>query len=126
VELDEHSNERWCCDIPVAFTNLVCCIPRDEDGGKQGEPPPEAIEACTPRLQEIIALAEPKLFVWVGRLASKWMAGDYSNSPQVEITHPAAILRAPKVQQGLAVQRCVARLSEALDNLGMYGGRYSG
>jgi uracil-DNA glycosylase family 4 len=41
-----------------AITNLVACIPRDEAGGKAGQPSDEAIEQCSPRLCEFIRLCD--------------------------------------------------------------------
>src|SRR5260370_28208053 len=39
----------------VAFTNLVLCIPLEEEGSaKFSEPPDECVEACKPRLSEFI------------------------------------------------------------------------
>lgn len=105
-----------------AMTNMVCCIPRDEDGDKVSEPPDEAIEACSTRLVEFIKIANPRLLVGVGRLAGDWLTPGYSYSikthkrlPLVVITHPAAILRANIANQGLAVQRCIVTISNAIE-----------
>ena len=114
-------------EVRIAFTNLVCCIPRDEDGGKTAEPPPEAIEACALRLEEFVALAKPRLIVCVGRLSRNWIMGmpnkgkrylllDYQG-PLVEIVHPAAILRANISQRDLAVQKTVITLREAAEEI---------
>lgn len=105
-----------------AMTNMVCCIPRDEEGDKVSEPPDECIEACSVRLVQFVELANPRLIVGVGRLAGDWLTPGYSHSikfhkkiPLVSFTHPAAILRANVANQGLAVQRCVVTLANACE-----------
>lgn len=125
VEIDDQGND-VLCEYRVAFTNLVACIPRDEDGEKTAEPEPEYIEKCRPRLDEFVKLADPKLVVCVGALAQNWLLGMKVTSgfakfhreiPAVSITHPAAILRANPSQKGLMVQKCVIVVSEAVEEL---------
>lgn len=109
----------------VSFTNLVGCIPVDEDSDKFAEPPPDAIKACSPRLREIVEMCKPKLLAWVGKLAAKWGPKIVSSDPKsfaanynsVELVHPAAILRAPEAAQGLMVQKAVVILSSAMEEL---------
>lgn len=105
-----------------AMTNLVCCIPRDEDGDKISEPHDDAIEACAVRLTEFVAIARPRLLVGVGRLAGDWLTPGFAHSitfykkiPLVAITHPAAILRANVANQGLSVQRCIVTIANAIE-----------
>lgn len=106
----------------VAFTNLICCIPREEDGGKAGEPPWESIEACTPRLEEFIELVKPKVIVQVGKHAREYLSPGWRHSvevprdvEQVHIDHPAYILRMNVAQRTLAFQRCVVAISQVID-----------
>lgn len=107
----------------VAFTNLVCCIPRDSDGRKATEPDPNEVLACQPRLAEFIALCRPRLVVCVGALAAKWIGNQRSrygiggDVRLLDITHPAAILRSNIAQQGLAIQRCVVQIANAVEEL---------
>lgn len=132
-QTDENGN-----DIPIrtAFTNLVACIPREEDGQKATEPDAEAIKHCAPRLKELVQMCRPSLIVRVGKLSQKYVAGqaqfsDYQNHrasnfgelPWIpkdkfllfcDITHPAAILRANVAQQELMAQRCIVDLAEAV------------
>lgn len=105
--------------LRLAFTNLVCCIPKDELGGnKINEPHKDHILACSQRLVEFIELAEPKAFVFVGRLAAKWVPKIlskvewYCDTGSIEIIHPATILRADISQRGLAVQQTVVALDD--------------
>lgn len=111
--------------VSFAFTNLVACVPRDEEnGGKTAEPTKESIEECQPRLDQLVKMAEPKLAVCVGRLAETWLAPGYKyspkslkNVPQIAVVHPAAILRANVAMQGLMIKRCVVAISNAVREL---------
>lgn len=106
--------------LRMAFTNLVACIPKDENNQKFLEPPEYAIDACSPRLEEIIRLANPKLIVLVGKLAKKHIAGyrmPDSVDRAVEIIHPAAILRADVAQRSLAIKRTIVTLADAFTKL---------
>lgn len=110
--------------LRFAFTNLVCCIPRDDDGGKTAEPEDECVIACQPRLSEFVSLAQPKLIVCVGKLAWDWTDPGYKHAvkfhvsiPRIQIRHPASILRANVAQKGLMIQTAVVDLRSALEEL---------
>lgn len=97
-----------------AFTNLIACIPRDNEDAKLITPPKFAIDACRPRLEECVRLVKPKLIVMVGKEAEQhtpFHEGIY----QVGIVHPAYILRAHVAQRGLLEQRCVIGMEEAYE-----------
>jgi DNA polymerase len=98
--------------LRYALTNLIGCIPADEDGQKTPEPKPVHIHACSPKLVEIISLAKPQAIVFVGKLSKKWGSPLVpSNDIKVEtIMHPAAILRSDISSRGLFIQQCVAKL----------------
>lgn len=107
-----------------AFTNMIACIPKGEDGDKVAEPPDESIEACSARLKEFVAIARPRLIVQVGKVAQDWTTPGYKHSiqfhetiPMVFISHPAAILRAREDQKGYQKQRAVIALRDAIDLL---------
>lgn len=141
VEIGEDGNkENWIIDVRIAFTNLVACIPIGEGGVKTAEPPKESIEACAPRLREFVAICKPKLIVCVGALAETWaprlldpaignMRKQYERSETgldrgivngirvVAIQHPAAILRSNVAMRGLAVQRAVVILENAMEEI---------
>lgn len=104
-------------NFTYALTNLVCCIPLDENGVKAKEPEKVSIEACEERLRQLVAIAEPDIIVTVGALSTKWVPKvlDYVPARWVEIVHPAAILRMNIAQQGLAIQRATVTLSSALE-----------
>jgi len=100
----------------VAFTNLVACIPRADDGHKFKEPDKEHIQACSKRLQQITNLCQPKLIVRVGKLADKWapiILKEWSDIPSVSIMHPAFILRADEYQKPMAIKRTIVTIRDA-------------
>lgn len=108
--------------ITVGFANLVCCIPRESDGNKAAEPDDKEIKACGPRLVEFINLCKPRLIVCVGAMARDWLDPKVrprvdipKEIPQVDITHPAAILRANTASQGMLVRRCILTVRNAVD-----------
>jgi DNA polymerase len=118
--LDEIIDQGLDGQYDYAITNLVCCIPLDENGSKVTEPPREAIMACDERLQEFVVMVDPRLFVCVGSLAQKWLSknlGSEHHDEVVSIVHPAAILRMDVSQRGLAIQRAVVTLQDAVEEL---------
>jgi uracil-DNA glycosylase family 4 len=101
-------------DLSYCVTNLVGCIPIGEEGSKVAEPDKKRILACRPRLQEIIELVKPKLLVRIGKLSQTYCP---AIEHTVNITHPAAILRMDVSQQGLALQRCLVILQDAVASI---------
>lgn len=111
-------------DLRLGFGNLVCCVPREGSGAKAQEPLPEEIEACAPRLIELVALAQPRLIVCVGALARDYldpkMRGHVKiprEIPRVAVLHPAAILKSNQSMKGLQQQRVVVALANAFGDL---------
>lgn len=104
--------------LRCALTNLVACFPREAKEEGNNEPPEVAIEACARRLKAFVGLCKPKLIVYVGKLAAKHgkLSVD-TDCPFVEIIHPAAILRMDVSQQGLAFQRAVVTIADAVEEL---------
>ena len=96
-----------------ALTNLVGCIPIGEEGSKTAEPPVEAIVKCAPRLIEITKMCRPSLVVLVGKLSEKHFP--LSGYRTTCIIHPAAILRMDVSQQGLAIQRTIVQIRNAVE-----------
>jgi len=118
----------------LCFTNLVGCMPINEDSGtKFTEPSKECIKACNPRLIELIRLVKPKAVVLVGKVAKQSIIGqaDFADLPEgncswlrkneyiwfADIIHPAVILRMDLSQQSLAIRRCVASLEDLTAHL---------
>lgn len=115
-------------ELRLAYTTVVACIPRGEDGDKMMEPDDSHAEACQPRLVEIVKIADPRLIVQVGTFAETWTQPDYKHSPKfhkpipmVKIVHPAAILRARVDQKDYQKQRNVIALRDALELLSTEG-----
>lgn len=105
-----------------ALTNVVACIPLDEDGEKVHEPPDDAARACSGRLRELAALARPNLVVAVGAEARDWLDVRRrdavplpGNPPRVDVVHPAHILRSNYAAQELMVQRCIVTVANACE-----------
>lgn len=103
---------------PRTFTygimNLIGCIPREEDGTKVGQPPHESIQACAPRLIELVSMCNPKLIVCVGKEAEDYLSTRFKyrvkvgdTIPRIAITHPSAILRGNYANRPLAIKRQV-------------------
>jgi DNA polymerase len=102
----------------LAFTNIIGCIPLDNTRSK-GKLPQTAIDACRPRLEEFIVLAQPRLLVTVGRYAELNLpTSSNSNAafallisaiPRIAIVHPAAILRVivPAIRASMTQQAIV-------------------
>ena len=104
--------------LRLAFTNLVSCIPFDDDKRKFAEPPKQAVEACRERLKEFIKLAKPRGLVAVGKLSEKQFPALWGlDDPMLAITHPAAILRMGVEQRGLANQQTIILLSDYFGEL---------
>lgn len=112
--IDEHfGNHKY------ALTNLVGCIPLDEDGKKLKEPEYVNIKACSQRIVDLFELTKPKVVVGVGKLASKWIPEilkDYDFYFE-EMMHPATILRLDISQKSLAVQQTELVLQDVVEYL---------
>ncbi len=111
--IERSLNGQW----NYALTNLVACIPLDENGRKIGEPPLKCIKACALRLVDFCSLCKPRLVVAVGKLAKNEIHELFFSeevADWVSITHPAAILRMDISQRGLAVRRCIVTISDAV------------
>jgi len=110
-------------DLKLAFTNLLCCVPKGEGGHKVKEPPEDSIEACKPRLEEfLLTVAKPKVVIVVGKVPYEWLEPGLKHSVKtpkkcyvVRVDHPAAILRAPLAQQSLMRQRVVVNIRSAVE-----------
>jgi DNA polymerase len=125
--LDQIRRRALPTDIPVGFANVVGCIPLDEAGEKFKEPGDDQVEACRPRLEELIRIASPRLVVMVGKTAEGWLTPGYKHSIKVKegtrfvaIIHPAAILRGPPAAKNLSIQRAVIQVRDAYEALDGY------
>lgn len=98
-----------------ALTNLVGCMPMDDEKKKYVDPPDWAIEACAPRLDEVIAMVRPKLIFRVGTLAKNNINRNRCPDAKfADITHPGAILKLNAVMRAIPLQRIEADILAAL------------
>jgi uracil-DNA glycosylase len=116
----------YCYPQPCHGDVIVKLFSEVIGNDKVSEPPEESIKTCSERLAEFISICKPKLIVMVGKLADKWVP---RVTEQIErrrgekavqwasITHPAAILRMDVSQRGLAIQRCIVTLEDAVAEL---------
>lgn len=103
----------------MVYGNLVGCIPKSpETGRKRGEPVKAEIDACYPRVEELIDLVKPDTIIAVGSLSAKVAkAKEWGRSwDVVEIVHPSFILQ-NQGQTGILAQQVIVRLSEAFYRL---------
>lgn len=100
-----------------ALTNLVACFPREAKQRYVNEPERDEILACRPRLVEFVNLAQPKLIVCVGGLATEYV--DQTDTVLCcNIVHPAYILaHMPAVQKDYAINKCVVQVRSAVDKV---------
>lgn len=114
-------------ELRYAFTNLVCCLPVFD--GKKDEPDDCHVKACSQRLQEFIKLCDTpagrlKLIVSVGSLSATWLDQKYRHGiklhrdiKQLDIIHPAAILRDNTANQWHRERKATVTLRTALEEL---------
>lgn len=112
--------ESGACDFRRFYGNLLGCVPRDPETREKETMEHECLMTCKPRLEELIAMAAPKLIVAVGKEPAEYLdqtwreAARAEGIPQVHIQHPASILRAPFVQRRLMVQKCVVTVRNGI------------
>lgn len=82
-----------------AVANILACIPHQSDGTGFREPDPLEIKACSPRVLEVIQMAEPRLIITLGKIAGKNVKlpdkMKWAGKPPAMINsyHPSYILR---------------------------------
>lgn len=107
-------------EVTYALTNLVCCYPRDAkmSDSDNHQPSPDEIRACRPRLYEFINIAQPRLIVCVGALATAWVPHD-NGVPCVDIIHPASTFppRMPLAQANMALDNCAVIVRRAVSDM---------
>lgn len=105
--------------LRVAYGNLLGCLPVDQELAKVHAPPPECVDACRPRLESLVRVADPRLIVALGNDPRDYLSADdyytfHRPIPVVHCKHPAAILR-DKINQAGEIRRQVATLVTAID-----------
>lgn len=104
-------------DLRWAATNVVCCKPPRTEDGSPGKPDQQEILACRPRLMEFIGIVKPRLIVAVGDISHKHLPTLTEGIERVSIVHPAAILRADKIQKDSMVKRATVTLANAVQSV---------
>lgn len=101
--------------LSACFTNLVGCFPRTAKQTDDHRPPVYAIQACQPRLLEVVSLTQPRLIVCVGTLAAEWVMNEpgLRSYYSVQIRHPSAVLRSPKLDRPALWTTMAKHLHEA-------------
>ena len=80
----------------LCFGNMLACIPVDDTGRKATEPEDECVEACTPRISQIIAIASPRVLVAIGKLPGNWLTPGYRWSVQRDRSVPLHVIVHPR------------------------------
>jgi len=107
--------------MTTAYTNLCACLPREAKKTNDHRPEKAEIEACRPRLDEMLEICCPRLVVCVGKLAADWLNEDMerAGTKYVNIEHPAFILaHMPMAQKGFATMKCIIKIRNAIEDLG--------
>ena len=112
--------------VTWGMTNLIACIPKNDDGEKVHEPEVESVEACTPRLLELVAMAQPKVVVCVGAVSDAWLDPKYRGGIQmkhadgslitrIKVDHPSRVLRTPIAHRNIMAQRAIVQIKTAVE-----------
>jgi uracil-DNA glycosylase family 4 len=102
-------NELELNSYRIAYTNAIACAPLEDETLRLRPPKKSEISNCSPRLQDFIDLAKPKVIVALGTVAKKAVAKIETNAQTIECIHPSAVIR-----QGERGSLDHARLKEAL------------
>lgn len=105
----------------MAFINTVGCIPK-ANGNKVGEPRPDQMRACYPRLASLLRMCLPATGILVGKVSQDWVKENIDDIRSLhpllkdtvflDLTHPASILKSNITQRGLLYQKALADLTE--------------
>ena len=101
-------------EVRVAYTTLVACRSVDSITGKAADPTREYLEACKPRLRELVNIAKPRAIVMVGKFSQKWCPKliDHDFEFSVDIIHPDAMIQMDASQRPLIEQRTMLTLRD--------------
>lgn len=106
--------------VTYALTNLLACIPLDEDGNKTNEPDDDDVETCSPRLVDLAEFCKPKLIVCVGKHAEEWLNPQMKmrvripdSISRVHILHPSYILRKTEGKE-ILISKCIIAIRDAI------------
>lgn len=107
--------------VRCGFANVLGCVPRTDQGGFT-TPSDDCIDACSPRLMELVMMCSPQVIVLLGadahgqRDVIEAELLSYGRTPAfVNLVHPAYILRSNISQQGLLRQRAEIAITVAIE-----------
>lgn len=104
--------------IRMFFGNLVGCLPVNPSAGKKShEPTVKQMDACLPRLEELLGMCSPRLIIKVGKLAGTRLSLLKLNCKTIEIIHPSAVLQADISVKELWAQRAAIQITDAFATL---------
>ena len=102
-------------DFTCCYTNLIACAPKDlvGIGYMFRQPSVTEISNCSSRLDDFLALANPKIIFCVGKIAESNFKARHV--PTFPIVHPAAILRQNKESQAeLMMKKAETRIAKSV------------
>lgn len=116
------------CDIPkytptIGYANILACYPLDDFETR--DPGADEVEACRPRLEELIVSCRPKVIVCVGKIAkAKFPRGfthalktfDFLDDIQ-HINHPSYLLQLTKARQATEEAICRTSITMILEEM---------
>jgi DNA polymerase len=122
-KMDEIIDRTLGASVTKGLTNLISCIPFDEERRQLEEPPDESVKACGSRLIEMVEIAKPELIICVGKHAKEWLDPELKASikidpkvPRIGIRHPAWILRQPTIHQDMETRKAVIAITDAVES----------
>jgi len=96
-----------------AITNTIACTPFSDNGIRQ--PRQSEMDNCWDRISDFISMCRPKAIVSVGAVAGDWLESD------VQILHPAFILRQPEHKRAVMILEQVSKIVNCLEAQGADG-----
>ena len=100
--------------MTYGITNIVACIPIEH--GSIREPALIEVETCRERLEELISLAEPTLYVALGKFANRHLPRNPAKTV-CQLVHPAHIIREKNmIMREMLRKRFVSHLNVAIES----------
>lgn len=107
-------------ELIVAYNNLVACRPQDKRYGSNRAPDPAEIDACKPRLQELIRIYRPRAIIAAGAVPADFLQRIVMESGWggeiLSMPHPAYILR-DGGEESPEYPRYLGRISDLFNRL---------
>lgn len=123
------ATERIVGQFRWGLMNLLGCVPLDDNYTKVTNPPVYAVQACYPRLADLVKIADPKLIICLGADPAKWIMAttsikakrgkllEWCDVPKIHVEHPASIVRMPMGNRVLALKHARSQLVTAIEEM---------